>query len=74
MLNLIAAGLLAILGWGVFVLFSPYRRCRWCRNKPRGRGCWRCHGRRDVRRLGAGLAHKTRLAIRQDWAEREWWR
>ena len=74
MLNLIAAGLLAILGWSVFVLISPYRECRWCKDKRRGRRCWRCKGRRDVRRLGAGLVHKIRLAIRQAWAEREWWR
>ncbi len=70
-MDLILLGLLAILGRFVFVLISPYGRCRWCRDK-KGRGCWRCHGRRDVRRLGAGLAHKARLAIRQAWAEREW--
>ena len=71
-LHLIAAGLLAILGWSAFVLISPYRRCRWCRGKRRGRGCWRCKGRRDVRRLGARLVHKIKLAIGQAWTEREW--
>jgi hypothetical protein len=30
-LNLVAAGLLAVLGRGVFLLLAPYRECRWCR-------------------------------------------
>jgi hypothetical protein len=71
-LSLIAAGLLAILGWSAFVLISPYRRCRWCRNRT-GR-CWRCDGRRLTRRLGAYHVHKVRLSLRQAWDERGWWR
>ena len=30
-LQLAAAVLLAILARGIFVLFAPYRTCRWCR-------------------------------------------
>lgn len=30
-LHLVALGLLAILGRGVFLHFAPYRKCRWCR-------------------------------------------
>jgi hypothetical protein len=74
--HLILAGLLAVLGWSVFVLISPYRPCRWCKSK-RGsarRGCWRCKGKRDVRRLGAWPVHKIKLSLIQAWAEREWWR
>lgn len=76
MLHLIAAGLVGVLVWAVFVLFSPYRPCRWCRNRrpSERRSCWRCKGRRDVRRFGAWPVHKIRLAIAQAWAEREWWR
>jgi len=75
-LNLIAAGLLGVLGWSVFVLFSPYRDCRQCMSAPRNsrRSCWRCHGTRETRRLGAGLVHKIRLAVAQAWAERGFWR
>ena len=29
-----AVVLLAVLGWAVFVYFSPYRECRWCRWPP----------------------------------------
>ena len=69
---LIALGLLAILGRGIYVLFSPYRTCRWCRNR-RGR-CWRCKGTRRTRRLGARHVHKVKLSLMQAWNEREWWR
>lgn len=73
MLTLIAAGLLAILGRGIFVLSWPYRECAWCRNeRRRRRGCWRCKGRGETRRIGAWLAHKIKLAIRQAREEREW--
>lgn len=71
--GLIAAGLLAVLGWGVFVLVSPYRACRWCRNR-RGRSCWRCKGTKLTRRLGAYHVHKVKLSLIQAWEEREWWR
>ena len=40
----------------------------------RRRGCWRCKGRRDVRRAGAWHVHKARLSLAQAWAEREWLR
>lgn len=36
----------------------------------RKRGCWRCHGSRQTRRLGARQVHKARLALRQAWDER----
>jgi hypothetical protein len=26
-----AVALLVVLGWAVFVYFSPFRECRWCR-------------------------------------------
>jgi hypothetical protein len=70
MLHLILYLLLAVLARGLFVLVFPYRRCRWCARKPRGRSCWRCHGTRDVRRFGAGIAVKVRNAVKQAWAER----
>ena len=62
--------LLAILGRAVFVYFSPYRECRWCRNRPRGRRCWRCKGTRHTRRLGAKQVHKVKLSLLQAWDER----
>jgi hypothetical protein len=64
---------LGILGWAVFVLFSPYRACRWCRRKKGGR-CWRCKGRKLTRRLGSYHVHKVKLSLLQAWEEREWWR
>ena len=65
-----AVVLLAVLGWAVFVYFSPYRACRWCRNRPRGRRCWRCKGTRLTRRLGARQVHKVKLSLQQAWDER----
>lgn len=61
---------LAILARAVFVYVSPYRECRWCRSRPRGRRCWRCHGSNQVRRLGAKQVHRVRLALQQAWDER----
>lgn len=69
-LGLPALALLAVLGWALFVLISPYRTCRWCRER-KGR-CWRCKGRRLTRRLGARLVHKVKLSLLQAWDEREW--
>lgn len=63
--------LLAILGRAVFVYFSPYRVCRWCRNRRPGRRCWRCKGTRRTRRFGAKQVHKVRLSLLQAWEERE---
>lgn len=71
-LGLPLAGLLAVLGWALFVLVSPYRPCRWCRGH-KGR-CWRCKGRRLTRRLGAYHVHKVKLSLLQAWDERGWWR
>ena len=63
--------LLAVLGWGVFAYCSPFRACRWCRNRRRpGRRCWRCKGTRMTRRLGAKTVHKMKLAVQQAWEER----
>ena len=69
-LGLIAAGLLGVLGWGLFVYFRPYRTCRWCKNRKRGRRCWRCKGTRMTRRLGAWHAHKVRDSLARAWQER----
>lgn len=66
MLHLIAAGLLALLGRGVFVYFAPYRRHRRCD----GHGCRRCRGSGQKRRLGANLTHKVKLSLMQAWEER----
>jgi hypothetical protein len=65
-----SAVVLGIVGWLVFAYVSPYRECRWCRGKRKGRRCWRCHGRKQVRRLGAYHIHKVRQSIRQAWDER----
>ena len=73
-LHLIALGMLAVLGWLVFVFFNPHRPCRWCKNRKRPRRCWRCHGHREYFRLGAGLAHKVKLSLIEAWQEREFWR
>ena len=62
--------LLAVLGRAAFVYFSPYRACRWCRNRRPGRACWRCKGTRMTRRLGARHMHRVRLALQQAWEER----
>ncbi len=62
--------LLAVLGRAVFVYFSPYRACRWCEGRRRGRRCWRCKGTRQTRRLGARHVHKVRLSLLQAWDER----
>ncbi|HEY2059966.1 MAG TPA: hypothetical protein VGH57_16475 [Amycolatopsis sp.] len=64
--------LLSASGWAVFVLFSPYRKCRWCSGTGRwmGQRCWRCKGTRLARRAGAGLVHKVKLSLRQAWDDR----
>jgi ssDNA-binding Zn-finger/Zn-ribbon topoisomerase 1 len=62
---------LAVLGWGVFVYFSPYRKCRWCQAFARFRlRCRRCGGSKLTRRLGARHAHRVKLALQQAWEER----
>ncbi len=76
----LAVILLAVLGRGLFLLFKPYRACRWCRDRkerprPWNRGrCWFCHGTRLTRRLGAKQVHKVKLSLIQAWEEREFWR
>lgn len=63
--------LLGVLGWAVFVYFSPYRKCRWCKPFARFRlRCPRCKGSRLTRRLGARHAHRVRLSLQQAWDER----
>jgi hypothetical protein len=68
-LEVALAVLLAVLAWAAFVYLSPYRPCRWCRNRKRGR-CWRCKGTRLTRRLGARQVHKVKLSLQQAWEER----
>lgn len=66
-----AVTLLAVLGWAVFVYFSPYRKCRWCALFARFRlRCRRCRGSKLTRRLGARQVHKVRLSLQQAWDER----
>jgi len=62
--------LLGVLGWAVFVHFSPCRPCRWCAGRRRGRRCWRCKGSKLTRRIGAKHVHKVKLSLQQAWAER----
>lgn len=63
--------LLGVLGWAVYVLLSPYRKCRWCELFKRFRlRCRRCKGTRLTRRLGAKQVHKVKLSLRQAWEER----
>jgi hypothetical protein len=62
--------LLAILARAVFVFFSPYRECRWCAGRRRGRRCWRCKGTKQVRRIGARHVHKVRMSLQQALEER----
>lgn len=60
----------AVVARVAFVLFKPYRRCRWCRNRQvRGRRCWRCKGTRQVRRLGAGTVHRVKVVLTGQWHE-----
>jgi hypothetical protein len=61
--------LLAVLIRAVFVYFSPYRECRWCRGRRIGRRCWRCKGTKLTRRLGARQVHKVKLSLLQAWDE-----
>ena len=70
----VAAFVLLAIARAVFVLVSPYRECRWCRGRPRRRGCWRCRGQRLTRRFGAYHVHKVKLSLLQAWEERERWR
>lgn len=63
--------LLAVLAWGLRAYLSPYRPCRWCRNRRPGRRCWRCKGTRLTRRLGARQVHKVKLSLQQAWQERQ---
>jgi hypothetical protein len=66
-----AVVLLAVLGWAVFVYFSPYRECRWCRAFARLHlRCRRCKGTRLTQRIGARHAHKVKLSLQQAWDER----
>jgi hypothetical protein len=65
-----AVALLAVPGWALFVHFSPYRTCRWCAGRRRGRRCWRCKGSKLTRRIGAKTVHKVKLSLQQAWAER----
>ena len=73
----LAVILLALLGRGLFVLVSPYRACRWCKDRKRqprpwNRGrCWFCRNTRLTRRLGAKQVHKIKLSLIQAWGERE---
>jgi hypothetical protein len=71
-LQLAALVLVLIAGRGVYVYLKPYRECRWCRPGRRRRGarCWRCHGTRLTRRLGAWHAHKIRDSLQRAWQER----
>jgi hypothetical protein len=63
--------LLGVLGWSVFVYFSPYRKCRWCPVFARFRlRCRRCRGAKLTPRLGARHAHRVRQSLRQAWDER----
>ena len=62
---------LAVLGWAVFVYFSPYRKCRWCPVFGRLRlRCRRCKGSKLTRRLGARQVHRVRLSLQQARDER----
>lgn len=65
---LIVLGLL--LGWALFVHGSPYKACPWCKHKKPGRSCWRCGGRRELRRLGSVYVRRAKVAARNQ--IREW--
>lgn len=62
--------MLALAARAVFVYFRPYRECRWCKNRRRGRRCWRCKGTRLTARLGARQVHKVKLSLLQAREER----
>jgi hypothetical protein len=69
-LEVAAIVLLAVLARAVFVFFSPYRTCRWCAGRRRGRRCWRCKGTKQVRRIGARHVRKVKMSLGQAWDER----
>lgn len=70
-LEVAAVVLAAVLGWALFAYFSPYRACRWCEAFASiGMRCRRCRGTKLTRRLGARVAHKVGLSLRQAWDER----
>jgi len=70
-----AAVLLFTALYALFLLFKPYRKCRWCAkdsllSRLPGRGlCWRCHGHKVTRRFGAYHVHKVKLSLIQAWDE-----
>jgi len=67
-----AVVLLAVLGWAVFIYFSPYRKCRWCPVFAAIRlRCRRCRGTKLTRRLGARHVHKVKLSLQQAWEEQQ---
>jgi hypothetical protein len=66
-----AVVLLGVLGWALFVYFSPYRECRWCQAFARLHlRCRRFKGAGLTRRIGAQHVHKVRLSLQQAWEER----
>lgn len=70
-LEVAAVVLLGALGWAIFVNFSPYRTCRWCKTfAGLGLRCRRCKGTKLTRRIGAKQVHKVKLSLAQAWAER----
>ena len=70
-LELAAVILLAVLGWAVFVYFSPYRECRWCAwPHAAAAAAGAARDRKLTRRIGAKHVHKVKLSLQQAWQER----
>ena len=69
-------GCAALLAYAASLYKYPWRPCTWCQgsglargsNKRRHGRCWRCHGTKQVQRLGSRTVHRLAWAIRGEWS------
>jgi hypothetical protein len=70
--RLTALGLGGLLLYAISLYRWPWRPCTWCKGSGLSRGsdkrrhgrCWRCHGTKQVQRLGSRSVHRLAWAIR----------
>jgi len=73
-LTAIAIG--ALLVYAASLYRYPFRPCVWCKgtglrkgsNSRRHGYCWRCHGNKQVQRLGSRVVHRLAWAVRGEWS------
>lgn len=70
--RLVLVGLAVVTGYAIWAYNHPWRDCPRCKGsgrnalstrRRRGR-CWRCHGAREVRTLGARAMHRAVRSVR----------